>query len=103
MNTAPQDEIELLASADSPLVATQYQFKTDFENHTVRPVTLDRMRSPFYKGERWAVRQGGNCLNNEGEWEYEPMPSSRDDDFYARCRFNSLRDAIMAMMTVKEL
>lgn len=27
---------------------------------------------------RYAVRQAGACLNKSGEWEFEPMPSSRD-------------------------
>jgi len=36
----------------------------------------------------WAVRDGrGCCLNSDGEWEYEPQPSSRKDDFLARTRF----------------
>lgn len=38
--------------------------------------------------DSWAVMQGGNVLNNEGEFEYQPMPSSRDEDFLARTRFD---------------
>jgi len=49
--------------------------------------------------ERWAVRCMGNCLNKQGEWEYEPLPSSRDDDFFARCRFGSASEAILAART----
>lgn len=42
----------------------------------------------------WAVRKKpGNCLNKAGEWEYEPMPSSRDDEFLARCRFATVEEA----------
>jgi hypothetical protein len=37
----------------------------------------------------WVVRANGRCLNKSGEWEWEPMPSSRDDEFLARCRFDS--------------
>ena len=37
----------------------------------------------------YAVRQAGACLSRSGEWEYEPIPSSRDDEFMARCRFES--------------
>lgn len=55
------------------------------------------MNSPFYEGERWAVRRGENvCLNRHGEWEYEPSPSNRDDEFYDRCRFESIDDAVSA-------
>lgn len=37
--------------------------------------------------DTWAVRQRGWTLNRDGEWEYEPQPSSRDAEFYARCRY----------------
>lgn len=50
--------------------------------------------------DKWAIRQGGNCLNKSGEWEWEPMPSSRDDDFLARCRFDAAQEAIDAAMRV---
>lgn len=44
----------------------------------------------------WKVTKHGDCLNKAGEWEYEPLPSSRDDAFIARCRFASAADAIGA-------
>jgi hypothetical protein len=46
---------------------------------------------------KWAVRNRGACLNKSGEWEYEPMPSSRDEAFLARCRFDSVADATAAL------
>lgn len=42
---------------------------------------------------KWCVREGGSCLNDEGEFEYEPNPSSRDDDFLKRTRFDSAEEA----------
>jgi hypothetical protein len=47
--------------------------------------------------DKWAVRSNGDCLNTSGEWEWEPMPSSRDDEFLARCRFNSPQEAMAAI------
>jgi hypothetical protein len=48
--------------------------------------------------ERWAIYQaeGMNfpCLNVDGEWEYEPMPSNRSEEFLAQCRFESLEVAV---------
>lgn len=45
--------------------------------------------------DRWAIFKSGNaCLNKDGEWEYQSMPSSRDDDFYERCRYASRDEAI---------
>lgn len=42
----------------------------------------------------WKVSRSGECLNKSGEWEWEPMPSGRDDEFLARCRFASAQEAI---------
>jgi hypothetical protein len=43
--------------------------------------------------ERWAIVRGPMCFNKQGEWEYEPMPSSRTIPFFARTRFPSAADA----------
>lgn len=45
---------------------------------------------------KWAVRLNGECLNRTGEWEWEPMPSGRDDAFLTRCRFDTDQEAIDA-------
>lgn len=45
----------------------------------------------------WSVRQNGNCLSKSGVWGWEPSPSSRDDEFLARCRFASVQDAYTAL------
>lgn len=77
------------------LVGTEYQFSDDFAD-TREPSKFKfvRMNSPFYDGERWAVRWCGLCLTKTGEWIYEPMPSSRDAAFYTRCRFDTLKQAV---------
>lgn len=42
-----------------------------------------------YRGEgRWAVMHRGFCLGVDGEWEYEPPPSSREDDWLDTHRFD---------------
>ena len=41
----------------------------------------------------WAVIHGGSCLGTDGEWDWEPRPSSREDDWLAAHRF-SLDDAL---------
>jgi hypothetical protein len=58
-------------------------------------ITVERAQQMFGP-DLWAVRKPGRCLNKSGEWEYEPMPSSRDDDFMARCRFATAEEAIDA-------
>ena len=56
-------------------------------------ITIHRMNSPFYKGEKWAVRRYNSCLAKDGEWEVEASPSNRDDDFYKRGRFDTIKEA----------
>lgn len=36
----------------------------------------------------WCVFEGGTVLNKAGDWEYEPLPSSRSEDFVAHTRFD---------------
>jgi len=78
------------------LTVTEYEIKEEFYDLNMPRIGVRfcRMISPFYKGEKWAVRKGGHCLNKQGNWEYEPNPSSRHAVFYAKCRFKTLPDAI---------
>jgi hypothetical protein len=42
-----------------------------------------------YRGRgSWAVCHMGLCFGTDGDWEYEPLPSSRDDDWLAAHRFD---------------
>lgn len=43
----------------------------------------------------WAVRDGfKQCLSKSGEWDYEPFPSSRTDEWLDQHRFSSAGEAI---------
>ena len=44
----------------------------------------------------WAVRRNGRCLGLDGHWSYEPLPSSRTDEWLARHRFPTVQAAIDA-------
>lgn len=44
----------------------------------------------------WKITDSTSCLNKYGKWEYEPLPSSRTGDFYSRCRYETLEDALLA-------
>lgn len=44
-------------------------------------------------GDAWAVTDGAYCLNSEGEWEVEPLPSHRTPEWKAYHRF-PLEDAL---------
>lgn len=42
-----------------------------------------------YRGDGlWAVLNGGYCLGADGDWDYEPSPSGRDDAWLATHRFD---------------
>lgn len=49
------------------------------------------------KPTSWAVRNGVDVMSKHtGNFEYEPKPSSRDEDFFEEYRFNSADEAIEA-------
>src|SRR5208282_4865559 len=45
----------------------------------------------------YAVRQSGACMNADGEWDLEPIPSSRTDEWLNRFRFNTFLEAAHAV------
>ena len=52
-------------------------------NHGSYEITVE------YRGAgRWAVCNGGSCLDAAGEWEYESIPSEREDEWLAAHRFD---------------
>ena len=76
------------------LTVTEYQLdyevdRTDFPGMQIK---FRRVESPFYEGVKWAAKWLGRCMNKDGEWEHEPTPSARDNDFFQRCRFDSLEE-----------
>ena len=84
----------------SEWIPVAWERQCDLDNFKSLSVSIELLVSPFYEGERFAVRHAGRCLTIKGEWEYEPMPSSRDEAFYERCRFLSFEAAQSA---IKEL
>jgi hypothetical protein len=62
-------------------------------------MTVDRRDG--FNGTKWAVLDRGLVLNKSGQWEYEPIPSSRDDNFLARCRFDTFGEAYQAALDSK--
>ena len=75
-------------------IPTLWEQKQDMDAH-IEGVEISCSTSPFYDGVRYAVRRGGRrfVLNYDGCWEYEAAPSSRDTDFYERCRFLTFEEA----------
>lgn len=48
-----------------------------------------------YRGpDKWCISDNmGDCLNKQGEWESESLPSSRTDEFLERTRFPTAETA----------
>jgi hypothetical protein len=92
-------ELERMAARDVPqpdwaqgLIVNEYQIAGgepfDVESHTL-------VRQPQDEGaDKWAIYNGRHVLNREGKWEWEPMPSNRDEDFMRRCRFDTPQEAL---------
>lgn len=50
----------------------------------------------------YAVRSMSRCLSRDGEWELEPIPSSRNDDWLDEHRFKSLDEALTRALVAVE-
>lgn len=86
-----------------PDFVTQWTFfPNDDTDRITELVTVERTffgDAPEGVGE-WVVRKfGRRCMNHDGEWEGEPQPSSRDDEFFKRCRFDR-NDALSRAYTI---
>jgi hypothetical protein len=60
---------------------------------TIQCVNYDRFNA-------WVIRDSiGQVLPKDGEWEIEPSPSSRSDEFLARTRYATVGTALMRWNT----
>ncbi len=82
-----------MATSIGDLRINEYQIEGGTAHH-VADVTLRRM--PQREGpDLWAIFDHSDvCLNKRGQWEFQPMPSSRTDAFLRRCRFDSAEAAL---------
>jgi hypothetical protein len=66
--------------------ATRYEvslFPIDHDARRHFTITIE-WRGP----DSWAVLDGPYCLGRDGAWEYEPLPSNRDDAWIEAHRFD---------------
>ncbi|WP_246892463.1 hypothetical protein [Achromobacter xylosoxidans] len=49
----------------------------------------------------WAVRRNGDCLGRDRHWSYEPLPSSRSQEWLALHRFPTAQAAIDAAIAAQ--
>jgi hypothetical protein len=50
---------------------------------------------------KWAVTHMGRCMDAGGDWDYEPSPSNRTDEWVAQHRFDSPEEAQAAFLLHK--
>lgn len=56
-----------------------------------------------YRGKgAWAVIKDSLCMSINGDWDFEPMPSSRTDDWLVGHRFHSAEAAYNAYLRFNE-
>lgn len=78
------------------LITSEYE--VEGYDDPVGPPTIVRHTSPFYEGIKWGVKWRGRNLGKNGIWGWEPIPSSRTDTFYANYRFDSVEEALDALL-----
>lgn len=74
-------------------VRSYYLDRGDIPNSKLE-TTLDRVNQRDGT-DMWTIRKGGFCLNKKGEWEFEPLPSSRTAAWLERCRYPSAEVALI--------
>lgn len=71
-----------------PAVPTTYTVcavpPDDIGNHVPYEIQVERT----HHSGTWAVRRWQRCLGADGEWDWEPLPSSREEDWLATHRFD---------------
>jgi hypothetical protein len=66
--------------------ATRYEVSLFPEGDINRPVFTINVEDRGH--DRWAVVRHRQCLNAEGEWSWESIPSEREDEWLATHRFD---------------
>ena len=74
-------------------IPVTWQHKRQVATRDPFPVTIDAVFSRERETPRSAVRHGGLVLSVDGEWEYEPLRSQRDDAFLRNFRFDTIEAA----------
>lgn len=67
---------------------------------TVEATKFDSEHKPIV----WAIRRSSSVMSKKtGTFDYEPMPSNRDDEFFEEYRFDSIEEAIACWKKHNEL
>lgn len=95
MNTSTTQSPDSLGSLSGSAFPCAYRLTwSRYEN----PSLWNRVEivATMWRGEdpsSWAIREGGCVLTKKGEWEMEPIPSSRTEKFLSLTRWDSAEEA----------
>jgi hypothetical protein len=70
--------------------------------HSKTMVVLADISIEWRGDDRWCIFNGTSCYNKLGEWEYEPRPSSRSDEYLERARYTLDEALTIAAKIVKD-
>jgi hypothetical protein len=77
-------------------VSVSWEYKPEQVAEGFDAVRIDLVRG--LNGAKYAIRQTGACMDHDGEWEYEPQPSSRTDTWLKRFRFDNWEEAAQTIL-----
>jgi hypothetical protein len=116
-----EEREELATFLTKEAVAMDYWFESDTAKKVRRAAALLRQLPPegleaiqYWAGddgaviqrtlrapESWAIRAGIACMSTTGEWNIEPMPSDRTDEWLANHRWPSAAAAWAALQQAR--
>jgi hypothetical protein len=79
-----------------PMLGVVLTYGLSFDKNRLQWITIEATKYDEQINEpiMWAVRQGGSVMSKfTGSFNYEPMPSNRDDDFFNEYRFSTPDEA----------
>lgn len=81
--------------AQNPMLGVVLSYGLSFDVKRLEWILLEATKyDESNKPNSWAVRIGRTCMSKfTGVFDYEPMPSSRDDDFFNEYRFSTPEEA----------
>jgi hypothetical protein len=80
----------------SPMLGVILTYGLFFDKNRLQWTTIEATKYDEQTNEpiSWAVRQGGSAMSKfTGNFDYEPMPSNRDDNFFNEYRFSTPDEA----------
>jgi hypothetical protein len=83
------------AEADLAAARERLSRATHFAHGEAYVIRCEGHRLP--KSPMWKVEHCGFALAKDGLWECEPIPSSRNVEYYQRCRYDTYEDAVVAL------